>query len=92
MFWSRKCECAGLRAEVERLRGELVRVETELRAFQTEQVTMHDQVRKWMRRAGAEQRNQERDEARAAPDPATPVVSAPWGARARRAARHNGEG
>ena len=69
------------------------KLESLLRQLETEQLTLHDQVRKWMRRAVAAERNQERSTLGAAPAPATPPAPPSrstrgmWGARARIAMR-----
>lgn len=53
-------------------------LESALRTLENEQVRMHDQVHKWMRRAVAAERNQERREVGAAPAPAaTPAPPRP---------------
>lgn len=50
-------------------------VESRLRTYQTEQVTMHDEVRRWMRRAVAAERRVEAAEKRAdATREATPAA------------------
>jgi hypothetical protein len=51
----------------------VARCEQALRALELEQLQTHDQVRKWMRRGVAAERNQERAEPATAPvNPATP--------------------
>lgn len=64
-----------------------------MRALETEQATLHDQVRKWMRRAIAAERAAERNQEPDPKGPETPATPAPvvarplWGARARRIGR-----
>lgn len=64
---------------------------SQVRALESEQITLHDQVRKWMRRAVAAERavarNQEPDGAPALPVAAPPARRRLWGARARMALR-----
>lgn len=53
-------------------------LESALRILENEQLKIHDQVHKWMRRAVAAERNQERREVGAAPAPAaTPAPPRP---------------
>ncbi len=78
------------REEFDALASQVLKYQSELRTYQTEQVTMHEEVRKWMRRAlAAESRMDARQTARVA-NGESPAVSSPrnmWGARARRLAR-----
>jgi hypothetical protein len=71
----------------QRLEADLARQSSVIRQLETEQATLHDQVRKWMRRAVAAESRVD-----GAPQAAAPIVAAPppgrlWGARARRLAR-----
>lgn len=78
---------SALANEVARLASEVGKAQSEVRAYQTEQINMHDQVRKWMRRAIAAERAVERNQDSSAERPAgsTPAPAAlPWGARGRR--------
>jgi hypothetical protein len=86
-FGSRQVTPQDLRDEVAACRSEISRLASTLRQLEGEQALMHDQVRKWMRRAVAA-------ENRATPAPEPEAVAAPvatqmpmWGARARRLAR-----
>lgn len=75
-------------AELEALRAELLKVQSAVRTLELEQQAMHDQVRRWMRRAVAAERNQEqaRETDPAAVTPASPPVRM-TGVRARRLQR-----
>ena len=89
---SAKVDAEWGRQRLDHLEAEVKRLGSELRQYQTEQVTMHDQVRKWMRRAVAAERavDVERGESiervGAGDAPARPA-SRLWGARSRVAAR-----
>ena len=93
LFSRRKTETPD--PEIARLRDRVHELETKFRLLESEQIDVHDRVRKWMRRAVAAERNQERATAGIAGHPReTPATRAPlWGARARiearRAARRN---
>jgi chromosome segregation ATPase len=82
-----RADLNALREEVAQLRSELHKAQSEIRAYQTEQVTMHSQVQKWMRRAVAAERVVDRNqdptaEATAASGtPGSPQVL--WGAAGR---------
>jgi hypothetical protein len=62
LFGPRKVIDPEAREELVRLRDELVRVESVVRQFETEVSGMHDQVRRWMRRAVAAERAVERNQ------------------------------
>lgn len=73
-----------------KLESRVLALESAVRTLEAEQINMHDQVRKWMRRAVAAQKAAEQREAVEIPEipAATPLRTArPWGARARIAAR-----
>lgn len=77
---------------IDEVEKRVAKLEHELRILQTEQTVLHDQVRKWMRRAVAAERvvqaSESQDEEQApAPAPAAPPGAPRWGARGRRAAR-----
>lgn len=79
-------------ARLSRLEGEVVKLASALRQLETEQITMHDQVRRWMRRAVAAERavelaHEPHPDAPTTPGPAPRPQMNLWGARARRAAR-----
>lgn len=91
MFSSCRCK-----PEVEALKIKLAGVEAEqerllsvLRQYQTEQVTMHDQVRKWMRRSDAAEARATKRAPGEPNDGGEPTATPPrlWGARARRLMR-----
>lgn len=90
MNWFRRGEVERGRVEaleqrVAKLTDELHATQSALRTLELEQSTMHDQVRKWMRRGVAEARNQER--ARTAAPSERPQPPSLWGAAARIASR-----
>jgi hypothetical protein len=91
VFWSRKRQAVApeLEARLAHLELELVKVQSEARQREAEQINLHDQVRKWMRRGQATERNQEGRETAAHPvAPAAPTPTRGLtGARARIAAR-----
>ncbi|HKW42521.1 MAG TPA: hypothetical protein VJN39_14830 [Gemmatimonadales bacterium] len=95
MFGFRKGQGdASLIQRVTVLEAELSKTQSVVRQLEGEQLLMHDQVRKWMRRAVAAERAVERNQ-----EPAEDGTPAPparrvrlskgllWGARARRLAR-----
>jgi len=49
-----------LAERIAHLEAEVLKVQSELRQLEGEQILLHDQCRKWMRRQVAEGRNQER--------------------------------
>ena len=59
MFWSRNGQ-GDTQQRLAHLELEVAKVSSALRQLEAEQLTVHDQVRKWMRRASAGERNQER--------------------------------
>jgi hypothetical protein len=65
-------------------------IESALRQLETEQLTLHDQVRKWMRRAVAAERVATR-EAPGTPKPGAPTPPPATGVRARRLANRLAE-
>lgn len=89
LFGTRKVTDAEARAELAELRAELQRQASIVRQIESEQALMHDQVRKWMRRAvAAERRTAPNQELELQPAEATPAPSPrTWGARARIMAR-----
>lgn len=98
LFGPRKVIDEDARAEAARLGDELARVESVVRQIETEVAGMHDQVRRWMRRAVAAERAVERNQEPhangfAAVTPASPAAPAAparlsmRGARARIALR-----
>jgi septal ring factor EnvC (AmiA/AmiB activator) len=81
-------ELAILQQQIGKLSEEVESTQRALRELEGEQITLHKQVRTWMRRAVAAERNQERAAEGGPPAPATPAPSAtPWGARGRILAR-----
>lgn len=92
-FGQRQVSTPPVEERLSRLEAELARLQSALRQLETEQVTMHEQVRRWMRRAvaaeRAAERNQERPSVVEPPEAATPVPPPRrmWGARERIAAR-----
>jgi len=108
LFGRREVTLPGTPERISALEAEVSKLASALRQLETEQATMHDHVRRWMRRAVAaerrvEARNQELDLGQPGAQ-ATPVAATPaprrttmWGARRRiaeRAARQalNGTG
>ena len=88
MFGFRKRQAAPPDAEnrLAHLEAELTKVQSTVRQLEGEQILLHDQVRKWMRRAVAAERAIGRGEPQAAPaPPAAPRRM--WGPRARRMMR-----
>lgn len=88
-FWKRqdRGSVAALALRVEQLERELTATQSAHRTLETEQIAMHDQVKKWMRRGLASERNQEREAVRETPAPSTDASRPLTGARARIAAR-----
>lgn len=62
LFGSRQAVDEAAREEVARLRDEITRVQSVVRQIEAEVVGMHDQVRRWMRRAVAAERVVERNQ------------------------------
>jgi chromosome segregation ATPase len=60
-------------ARLEALENRARQLESQLRTLENEQIRMHDQVHKWMRRAVAAERNQERGRSLPAPVHVTPA-------------------
>jgi len=88
LFGKRKAGDDEIRHVVRQLGERLGEVESELRTYQTEQVAMHDQVRKWMRRAvAAERAAAVRESGGASPSQLPRSRAALFGARARIMAR-----
>lgn len=88
MFLFRKPQVAR-DPRVDSLEAEVVKLQSAMRALQTEQADVHDQIRRYMRRAIAAERaagvNQEPEGDTDSPNGATPLPSRRlWGARARR--------
>lgn len=83
LFRPRQVEDAEARQEVARLRGELELVQSAMRQLETEVIGMHDQVRRWMRRAVAAERAVARNQETATngnghePAPETPAAPPP---------------
>lgn len=73
-FWHRQVE--GL-PSLEALHSELTKLQSAVRTLETEQVTLHDQVRKWMRRAVASEARAARSSQGSTPPPALPITSIP---------------
>lgn len=94
LFRRGQADNAPLALKLEHLERELSKVQSTVRQLEVEQVTLHDQVRKWMRRAVAAERVVERARGAAPDAPPTAAPSAarqPWGARARRMLRRQAE-
>lgn len=76
---------------IDHLERELAKVQSALRQLELEQQSMHDQVRRWMRRAVAAERNQEAREGGGHPSEPPPAPATAHrvltGVRARRLAR-----
>jgi hypothetical protein len=85
MFWSRKRN-AELDRRVAELEIELRKLQSAFRQLEGEQLTVHDQVHKWMRRGLAARNQGPSVPATPAPAPAA-VMPAAMGARARILAR-----
>jgi hypothetical protein len=62
LFGPRKVVDDDARAQLARLRDELVSVQSVVRQIETEAIAMHDQVRRWMRRAVAAERSVSRNQ------------------------------
>jgi TolA-binding protein len=91
LFGKRQASPAVDAMRVATLETELRNLQSEFRQLQGEQTLMHDQVRKWMRRAVAAERNQERAGAAPAAPPASALPPEAFrGARGRRLARRLG--
>lgn len=89
MFWSRQSQPAS-EDRLSKLEAELHKTQSMVRQLEAEQITLHDQTRKWMRRAVAADKNAERNQEPGARIEALPVTPAPrpeWGARGRMALR-----
>lgn len=100
LFGNRQAVDTTARAEIAALRDELTRTQSFIRQLEQEQVGLHDQVRRWMRRAVAAERAAERNQeqrphvnghvAAVTPAPASPAAGSRLtlrGARARIAMR-----
>ncbi len=89
LFGRGKVEAPDTAERLSRLEAEVSRLASALRLLEVEQGTVHDQVRKWMRRAVAAERAAERNqEPDGAEPPAPPVMPRViTGVRARRMAR-----
>ena len=71
------------RSRLSDVEADLARMASAIRQLEVEQATMHDQVRKWMRRAVAAERHVTHEGAGTPPPAVAPVT----GVRARRALR-----
>jgi hypothetical protein len=98
LFGKRQVEDPEARRQVADLADEIRKLESVVRQIEGEQILMHDQVRKWMRRAVAAERAAERHQEphrNGGPVTATPAPSVPLlrmrGARARILARRLAE-
>lgn len=99
LFGPRQAVDETARAELAQLRDEVVRAQSVVRQIEQEAIAMHDQVRRWMRRAVAAERAVLRNQEPPVNGMATPAAHAPAvvvpplnrvnlrGARARIAAR-----
>jgi hypothetical protein len=88
LFGPRQVADHQVRLELQSVRQDVEKLASALRNLELEQQTLHDQVRKWMRRAVAAERNAEQNQEPPAAQPAAPPVPPRlWGARARRLMR-----
>lgn len=85
MFGFGKRQADGdVRVELARLGQRVTSLESTLRQLEGEQILMHDQVRKWMRRAVAAERAMVRNQEPSVQTiPVTPERPPTWGARRR---------